>query len=1032
MMERKRQKKINYKFELGCWMTVYNRPDLLIDATTSLLKCKDLTGIKFVICDDGSTDKKINNIIVDLKHKLNNKGNYCEIIGYSNNQGKAKYHKTLKECFKELSDCRFIMPLPPDFIFNPYLFQVARKCFQYINETVKAITFSIDKRFLNITDQQETVDDYFTRTKLVDWGPGIFEGEFVKEFVKNMRNLNISEGTGTTHTIWNTSQEKGYELYQYKESLCQHIGNENSVMNMEFRKKLPLTMGRVNLERMPEILSGEVSIPEVRQVQLTDTSKKRICVVKSCGIGNIVCITPIIRKLKELYPDSFIDLLVENNAYRQVLIGWKLLRDIYIDGDQANMPEYDIIIDGLPSKINISNLKGNKYTGEAEWYMKHMHEVEANMRILRQVGWDETELPRIPKMTIPQPPTKKKLDKEFKGKKYIGISAGFYETMSFKNWGYKKYAELIERLIKKYSDYKILIFGINKDKKIIDYITDMRLLKGENRRVINCVDSYTIQETVYLISKCKFMVANDTGLSHASSCVGVKCYTLFGMTPPKKALPWGYGIEVSLNLSCSTHCYYEKRWADCQYKKCLEDMSVDFVFNRIVEKDEFELGIIMATYNRYELLVCTLNSILSTFDEPSVKISFINDGSDDKRINEVLFEFSKVFKGKVVILNNDTNKGRMGYPFSLRRAWNQLYDCKYILFMPDDAIINRYTYQVIRKSYKYFGKDVKCINYFRDSRMKTPYSDYDKKFFHIKPYDKYFDVSTGVDGFLCLFENKFLKTINWNAPSNEKKTNFWRHFHWQLKDYKNLLYKETLCNHIGNIHSVMWSNKDGKRLLEIKGIDVNLWDVPMILSDKTFEYSAEWYSECYHKKGAYNLPDREYNELQNEWETLGYKKRFYEVLDDVARYIDFKEIKSVCEVGCHHGKSVFWMRERFPEIKYDAFDFSKVAIDWCRENNPYENIIFQLGDVRDMPYKKKFDLVMCLDVGEHLPEDIYFEMIEELKRISGRYILWYVGRTKLEEHINLKSIEQQRKDLKNTGSIIEMPHYHLLIQRKNE
>jgi hypothetical protein len=462
-------------------------------------------------------------------------------------------------------------------------------------------------------------------------------------------------------------------------------------------------------------------------------------------------------------------------------------------------------------------------------------------------------------------------------------------------------------------------------------------------------------------------------------------------------------------------------------------MSVNFVFDRIVAKEKFELGIMIATYNRYELLICTLTSILSAFDFPEVKICIINDGSTDKRINDALFEFREIFKGEVVLLKNETNQGRMGYPFTLRRAWNQLYDCKYILTMPDDCHINRYTFDVVKKSYKYFSKDVKCITYFRDSRMINPYSDYDKAFFKIEPFDKYFDISSGVDGFLCLFENKFLKDADWCAPSNEARTNFWKHFHKQLKDYNNLLYKESLCSHVGNIHSAMWVNEnDGKRMLSIEGINVNLFNKPLMLEDRSFKYSAKWYSEQYHKKGAYNLPKRKYNELQNEWESLGYKKRFYEVLDDAEHYIDMSKIKSICETGCHHGKSVFWMRERYPDINYSAFDFSDVAIHWCCENNPYDNIEFKIGDVREMPYKKKFDLIMCLDVGEHLPEDVYFKMIAELKRLAGKYILWYVGRTKLPEHINLRSVAQQKEDLKELGDIIELPQYHLLIKLKEK
>jgi glycosyltransferase involved in cell wall biosynthesis len=424
----KHKSTIKPKYELGCFMTVYNRPELLIDATTSILKCRDLTGIKFVICDDGSTDNKIKQILYDIKHKLNNKGNYCEIIGYLKNKGKAGYHKILKDCFKELSDCKYIMPLPPDFVFNPYLFQVARKCMQYISHEVKAITFSIDSRFEKQAIKNR-ISDFFSYTKMVDWGPGIFDGGFVKEFLPKMKNLNAREGTGTTHCIVEILESKGYLAYQYKNSLCQHMGNNDSVMNRNYRKELPLTNCRVNLDSIPEILDNQsITVPEpveikepVSHPENTDMSIKKILVVKSCGVGNVIDITPAIIKLKDLFPNSLIDLLVQNDAMKAILSGWKLLRDIYIDGDQAVMPAYDIIINGLPELIKIGNLKGNLYRGEVRWYMNMMHEVEANMRILIALGYGKETLPEIPNLYLPKPKSHKKLDRQFRGKKRDGM-----------------------------------------------------------------------------------------------------------------------------------------------------------------------------------------------------------------------------------------------------------------------------------------------------------------------------------------------------------------------------------------------------------------------------------------------------------------------------------------------------------------------------------------------------------------------------------------------------------------------------------
>ena len=253
-----------YQYKLGCFMTVYNRPDLLIDSIGSILKCHNLSGVKFVIVDDCSPGEKIGRILEGFAGTLRERNNTVVFIKHAKNYGKAEYDKTLRECFNELSDCEFVMPLPPDFTFNPHIFDMARHCFQFINGKVRAITFSIDARF-EISDNQinhNKADENFSYTRLVDWGPGIFAQGFIQEFLSGMTNLNSREGTGTTHTIFNTVNDKGYYLYQYRESLCQHMGNMESAMNPEYRRELPLINCRVNLNDKPEILKGTVNKTE--------------------------------------------------------------------------------------------------------------------------------------------------------------------------------------------------------------------------------------------------------------------------------------------------------------------------------------------------------------------------------------------------------------------------------------------------------------------------------------------------------------------------------------------------------------------------------------------------------------------------------------------------------------------------------------------------------------------------------------------------------------------------------------------------
>ncbi len=98
-----------------------------------------------------------------------------------------------------------------------------------------------------------------------------------------------------------------------------------------------------------------------------------------------------------------------------------------------------------------------------------------------------------------------------------------------------------------------------------------------------------------------------------------------------------------------------------------------------------------------------------------------------------------------------------------------------------------------------------------------------------------------------------------------------------------------------------------------------------------FEYSKEWYSNVYHAQNQYRLPEREYTELMEEWAAVGYKERLYGVLNASEQFIDFNNGKTACEIGCHHGKSIFWMCERYSHISYNAFGFLPVAIEWCKK-----------------------------------------------------------------------------------------------------
>lgn len=200
-----------------------------------------------------------------------------------------------------------------------------------------------------------------------------------------------------------------------------------------------------------------------------------------------------------------------------------------------------------------------------------------------------------------------------------------------------------------------------------------------------------------------------------------------------------------------------------------------------------------------------------------------------------------------------------------------------------------------------------------------------------------------------------------------------------------------------------------------------------------FEYSRRWYETEYHGRGAYHLPERTYADVMDEWAPR--KSRLYRVLGEAESYVDIGSVGRCLEAGCHHGKTAFWMAERYSGMRIAAVDFSWVAVRWCAWWSPFVGRIgFGQADVSRVPFvASSFDLVTCLDVAEHLPVSVYTAMLAELYRVQkpGGHLVFFCGQTALPEHINLRSMEQVQSDLEAAGfSLVALlPECHTLWRK---
>lgn len=94
-------------------------------------------------------------------------------------------------------------------------------------------------------------------------------------------------------------------------------------------------------------------------------------------------------------------------------------------------------------------------------------------------------------------------------------------------------------------------------------------------------------------------------------------------------------------------------------------------------------------------------------------------------------------------------------------------------------------------------------------------------------------------------------------------------------------------------------------------------------------------------------------------------------------------IKSVLDVGCGEGTMLAELFADRNDLRIAGTDISEGALAMARKKNPTAE--FRTFDLRNTPLDDRFDLVICSEVMEHLPEDE--GALRSMAAMTGRYLV---------------------------------------------
>jgi len=329
---------------------------------------------------------------------------------------------------------------------------------------------------------------------------------------------------------------------------------------------------------------------------------KRVCVLATPGIGNLVMLTPMLNSLRQAIPDVSITLLVASEVAKTLLDGTPLADEIIVMTDKNKRKALKMVRNNWPDLTIATTHRGYMcartafHTGarykvgfrydylnseDTDFFFTHpvpceegRHEVEQALALLEPLGlYGRRELCLY--ITPEEDEESKELlfDAGIQNSDLlIGCHVSSNTRPKYLCWTKERFAELCNSLAEEYSE-KIVIVGGDEEIPVIE---EMAKLMSEKPIIL--AGKTTIRQTAAIIKRLKLFIANDGGPMHIAAAVETPIIGLFGPTDPKIYASYGENsFVVKSNLPCSPCHKPSSEGYDCETGDCFTDISVEEV-----------------------------------------------------------------------------------------------------------------------------------------------------------------------------------------------------------------------------------------------------------------------------------------------------------------------------------------------------------------------------------------------------------------------------------------------------------------------
>ncbi|MDD5465753.1 MAG: lipopolysaccharide heptosyltransferase II [Candidatus Omnitrophica bacterium] len=312
------------------------------------------------------------------------------------------------------------------------------------------------------------------------------------------------------------------------------------------------------------------AILATKRLQNKDKRYRRILISRTDRIGDVLLSTPVIKALRQKFPQAYISMLVapyakdllEGNPYLDEVIlydkdgehksWWRTIKfagrlkkkkfDLAVILHPSNRLHLIAFLAGIPQRLGYNRKLGFLLNLRKEHKKQEgsKHEAEYNLELLSELGVSGNPYDLF--MPIRQD-SERHIESLFSEEginpqdRILAVNPG--ASCPSKIWPVENFARVAEKLAGLYN-FKILILGGPKEIHLAD-----KVARGIKGKVVNLAGKTSVSQLASIFKRCSLFISNDSGPVHIASAVGLPVISIFGRSQaglsPRRWGPLGKG-----------------------------------------------------------------------------------------------------------------------------------------------------------------------------------------------------------------------------------------------------------------------------------------------------------------------------------------------------------------------------------------------------------------------------------------------------------------------------------------------------------